>query len=147
MLVSRSHILSDVDGVFNAIMVTGDAVGEVMFYGKGAGKMPTASAVVADVIDCAKHLHARKYVDWVDGDDDYVVTPDEKTRLYVYIQSDDFDMLSSQFSSLFSDNTWHIKNNDKKEIAFITDEDYESALMEKINFIKCDTLKVMHTLF
>ena len=147
MLVSRSHILSDVDGVFNAIMVTGDAVGDVMFYGKGAGKMPTASAVVADVIDCAKHLHARKYVDWTDGSPDYVVTPDEKVRLYVYIQSNDYDMLCGQFSSVFSDNTWHIKNNDKKEIAFITNEDLESALMNKINSIKCDTLKVMHTLF
>ena len=147
MLVSRSHILSDVDGVFNAIMVTGDAVGDVMFYGKGAGKMPTASAVVADVIDCAKHLHARKYVDWADGSPDYVVTPDEKVRLYVYIQSNDYDMLCGQFSSVFSDNTWHIKNNDKKEIAFITNEDFESALMNKINSIKCDTLKVMHTLF
>ena len=147
MLVSRSHILSDVDGVFNAIMVTGDAVGDVMFYGKGAGKMPTASAVVADVIDCAKHLHARKYVDWADGSPDYVVAPDEKVRLYVYIQSNDYDMLCGQFSSVFSDNTWHIKNNDKKEIAFITNEDFESALMKKINSIKCDTLKVMHTLF
>ncbi len=147
MLVSHSHILSDVDGVFNAIMVTGDAVGDVMFYGRGAGKMPTASAVVADVIDCAKHLHARKYVDWVDGSDDYVVSPDEKTRLYVYIQSNDYDMLCNQFTSLFSDNTWHIKNDDKKEIAFITNEDYESVLMKKINSIKCDTFKVMHTLF
>ncbi len=147
MLVSRSHILSDVDGVFNAIMVTGDAVGDVMFYGKGAGKMPTASAVVADVIDCAKHLNARKYIDWQDGSPDYVITPDEKVRLYVYIQSDDYDMLKSQFTTLFSDNTWHIKNADKKEIAFITNEDYESALIEKINSIKCDTLKVMHTLF
>ncbi len=147
MLVSRSHILSDVDGVFNAIMVTGDAVGEVMFYGRGAGKMPTASAVVADVIDCAKHLHARKYVDWSDGSPDYVTTPDEKVRLYVYIQSHDFDMLCNQFTNLFSDNTWHIKNDFKKEIAFITDEDYESTLMEKISSIKCDSLKVMHTLF
>ena len=147
MLVSHSHILSDVDGVFNAIMVTGDAVGDVMFYGKGAGKMPTASAVVADVIDCAKHLHARKYVDWTEGTPDYVTAPDEKVRLYVYIQSNDYDMLCSQFSTLFSDNTWHIKNNDKKEIAFITNEDYESVLMEKIASINCDTLKVMHTLF
>ena len=147
MLVSRSHILSDVDGVFNAIMVSGDAVGDVMFYGKGAGKMPTASAVVADVIDCAKHLHARKYVDWVDGSTDYVVNPDEKVRLYVYIQSDDYDMLCNEFSNHFTDNTWHIKNDFKKEIAFITNEDYESALMEKINSIKCDTVKVMHTLF
>lgn len=147
MLVSRSHILSDVDGVFNAIMVTGDAVGDVMFYGKGAGKMPTASAVVADVIDCAKHLKARKYVDWADGSSDYVVTPDEKIRLYVYIQSDDYDMICQQFTTLFSDNTWHIKNDFKKEIAFITNEDFESALMEKINSIKADTVKVMHTLF
>ncbi len=147
MLVSRSHILSDVDGVFNAIMVTGDAVGDVMFYGRGAGKMPTASAVVADVIDCAKHLHARKYVDWSDGSPDYVISPDEKVRLYVYIQSDNYDMLCEQFSTLFSDNTWHIKNDFKKEIAFITNEDYENSLMEKINSIKCNTIKVMHTLF
>ena len=147
MLVSRSHILSDVDGVFNAIMVTGDAVGDVMFYGRGAGKMPTASAVVADVIDCAKHLKARKYVDWADSTPDYVITPDEKTRLYVYIQSEDYDMLCKQFTTVFSDNTWHIKNDFKKEIAFITDEDYKSAIMEKLKSIKCDTLKVMHTLF
>ena len=147
MLVSRSHILSDVDGVFNAIMVTGDAVGDVMFYGKGAGKMPTASAVVADVIDCAKHLHARKYVHWIDGSPDYVITADQKVRLYVYIQSDNYDMLCEQFSTLFSDNTWHIKNDFKKEIAFITNEDYESSLMKKINSIKSNTVKVMHTLF
>lgn len=147
MLVSRSHILSDVDGVFNAIMVTGDAVGDVMFYGRGAGKMPTASAVVADVIDCAKHLNARKYVDWADSSPDYVITPDEKVRLYVYIQSDNYNMLCEQFSTLFSDNTWHIKNDFKNEIAFITNKDYESTLMDKINSIKCDTVKVMHTLF
>ncbi len=147
MLVSRSHILSNVNGVFNAIMVTGDSVGDVMFYGKGAGKEATASAVVADVIDCAKHIKARKYVDWVDGSDDYVTTIDEKVRLYVYIQSNNFDMLCNQFSEIFSDNTWHIKNDYKKEIAFITDLDYESNIMKKLSGIKCDTIKVMQTLF
>ena len=147
MLVSRSHILSDVNGVFNAIMVSGDSVGDVMFYGRGAGKLPTASAVVADVIDCAKHLNSRKYIGWTEGSNDYVVTTDEKVRLYVYIQSDDFNMLCSQFTNLFSDNTWHIKNDYKKEIAFITDKDYESVLMKKINSIKCNTFKIMHTLF
>ena len=147
MLVSRSHILSDVNGVFNAIMVSGDSVGDVMFYGRGAGKLPTASAVVADVIDCAKHLHSRKYIDWVEGSTDYVITTDEKVRLYVYIQSNEYSMLCEQFTTLFSDNTWHIKNDYKKEIAFITDKDYESVLMKKINSIKCDTFKVMHTLF
>jgi homoserine dehydrogenase len=50
-LVKRGRPLSDVSGPFNAIRVVGDAVGEVMFYGRGAGQMPTASAVVADMID------------------------------------------------------------------------------------------------
>lgn len=146
-LVSHSNILSDVDGVFNAIMVTGDAVGDVLFYGKGAGKMPTASAVVADVIDCAKHLSARKYVDWQDGAPDYVVTPNEKVRLYVYMQSENYERLIQSFAEIFSNNTWHIKNEAKKEIAFITDSDFESNLIEKINLINADTVKVMHTLF
>lgn len=147
MLVSRNHILSDVDGVFNAIMVTGDAVGDVMFYGKGAGKMPTASAVVADVIDCAKHLNARKYLDWADGSDDYVTEPNEKTRLYVYAHSDNYDALCKQFETVFSNNTWHVKNDFRKDLAFVTDEDYENVLREKINLLNADNIKVMHTLF
>ena len=147
MLVSHNNILSNVDGVFNAIMVTGDAVGDVLFYGKGAGKMPTASAVVADVIDCAKHINARKYIDWADGSPDYVISPDQKVRLYVYIHSNDYDKLCKQFSDVFTDNTWHIKNDFKKEIAFITDEDYESVLNKKINSIDADCIKIMHTLF
>jgi homoserine dehydrogenase len=52
-LVKRGRPLSDVSGPFNAIRVIGDAVGELMFYGQGAGQMPTASAVVADLIDIA----------------------------------------------------------------------------------------------
>ncbi len=52
--------LASVDDVFNAVLIKGDATGEVVFYGKGAGKMPTASAVVADVIDAAKHTKKKK---------------------------------------------------------------------------------------
>ena len=69
-LVDLSDPLSGVEDVFNAITVIGDATGDVMFYGKGAGKYPTASAVVADVIDAAKHIHTRKYLDWGPGGDD-----------------------------------------------------------------------------
>ena len=60
MLIPRDSQLANVDDVFNGIMVRGDATGDVVFYGKGAGKLPTASAGVADVIDCVKHLKARK---------------------------------------------------------------------------------------
>jgi len=54
-IVSSKSPLYSVEDVFNAIVVRGDAIGEVMFYGPGAGKLPTASAVVADVIEIVKH--------------------------------------------------------------------------------------------
>ena len=63
-LISEPHPLSGVDGVFNAIWISGDAIGEIMFYGRGAGKEPTASAIVADIIDVAKHMSTRKWVGW-----------------------------------------------------------------------------------
>ena len=75
-LVDQSDPLAGVEDVFNAITVKGDAVGDVMFYGRGAGKLPTASAVVADVIDAAKHIHTKKYLDWSAGGDDVCTAPD-----------------------------------------------------------------------
>ena len=55
-MIPLEHSLAKVDGVFNAVYVEGDAVGPTMFYGQGAGEMPTASAVVADVVDIARNL-------------------------------------------------------------------------------------------
>lgn len=54
-MLGKEHPLAMVNDVFNAVMVTGNMLGDAMFYGKGAGKLPTASAVVADVIECAKN--------------------------------------------------------------------------------------------
>ena len=75
-LVSCENPLAGVEDVFNAIAVTGNAVGDVMFYGRGAGKLPTASAVVADVIDAAKHRDEKKRVFWAEGGEDTTVSPD-----------------------------------------------------------------------
>ena len=146
-LVSRDNILSNVNGVFNAIVVNGDATGDVMFYGKGAGKMPTASAVVADIIDCAKHLHARKYFDWKDGAKDYVIKDDGKKRFYVLVRSLDYNALKSSFNAVFPDNTWHTFNEFAGEIAFITDEEYENELNGKLDMLKYESIKIMKTLF
>lgn len=55
MLVSNANQLAGVDDVFNAVLMKGDMLGDVVFYGKGAGKLPTASAVVADVVDALKN--------------------------------------------------------------------------------------------
>jgi homoserine dehydrogenase len=55
-MIANDSPLARVGGVYNAIQVTGDAVGDIMLYGRGAGSMPTASAVVSDVIDIARNI-------------------------------------------------------------------------------------------
>ena len=76
-LVDAEAPLAGVEDVFNAIMVKGDAIGDVMFYGRGAGKLPTASAVVADVMDAARHIQSRKHIEWGPGGEDVTVSPDQ----------------------------------------------------------------------
>jgi len=66
-LIRKESPLAAVEDVFNAIMVDGNATGEVMFYGKGAGKLATASAVVADMLDCIEHRAQRRRISWGDG--------------------------------------------------------------------------------
>lgn len=63
-MVGKSSPLHSIDGVFNAVFVHGNMLGDAMFYGSGAGKLPTASAVVADVVDEAKHLHRNIMTNW-----------------------------------------------------------------------------------
>ena len=68
MLVDRESPLAVADDVFNAIVVTGNALGTAMFYGRGAGKLPTASAVVADVMECVMHLGKQSHMAlWTDS--------------------------------------------------------------------------------
>jgi homoserine dehydrogenase len=71
-IVKSFSQLGNVHDVFNAILVRGDAIGDVVFYGKGAGKLPTASAVVADVIDCAKHANRKTIFGWGDSEPGYI---------------------------------------------------------------------------
>ena len=72
-LVSKSNLLSNVSGVMNGVTVRGDAVGDCLFYGAGAGKFPTASAVVADMIDSVRHEKGGKFIDWAAAEEDFFV--------------------------------------------------------------------------
>ncbi len=63
-LVAKGTPLAGVSDVFNAILIRGNAVGDVMFYGQGAGKLPTASAVVSDIVDSLLHDGARREISW-----------------------------------------------------------------------------------
>jgi homoserine dehydrogenase len=147
-LVPNDCLLSGVNGVFNAVMLNGDQTGEVVFYGKGAGKEATASAVVADMMDCIKHIDNRKYLYWEDGDNDYVdMAYDPETHLFVVIKSDDFDGLVSQFNEIFGSDTKCVKSAENCEIAFITEKDKASKIQEKLSLFKngiaVKTLKTM----
>ena len=66
-LLKEDFLLANVDDVFNGVVVRGNAVGEVLLYGPGAGKLPTASAVAADMIDAVKHREKLQKLDWLPG--------------------------------------------------------------------------------
>ena len=123
MLIEKSSQLANVDDVFNGILVRGDATGDVVFYGKGAGKLPTASAVVADIIDCVKHLNARKYLYWTDGSNDDV-KPYEETAYssYIRVETNDKQATFNKAMELFSNARTIMKANaPENELAFVTD--------------------------
>lgn len=134
MLIRRDNPLSTVDDVFNAIVVRGNATGDVMFYGKGAGKLPTASAVVADVIDCAKHMKARKYLFWEAGDNDYVVDQDCcETALYVRCKTADSGEAATVIRDAFGMVEFlFCRQAPAHEITFITPRDTEENLRRKL---------------
>ena len=100
MMIKKSSQLANIDNEFNGIMVRGDCTDDVVFYGKGAGSMPTASAVVADIVDCVKHLKRRKFLFWVDGSNENILPyEDSKTAMYVRVEASAEDELKKIFGS------------------------------------------------
>ncbi len=74
-LISRDNIMAEVNDVFNAVMVYADGIDKAMFYGRGAGKLPTASAVLGDVIEAAKHKVTVFSQTWEPSDNNDFVAP------------------------------------------------------------------------
>lgn len=84
VMLKKTNPLAGIDDVFNGILVKGDALGDVMFYGRGAGSLPTASAVVSDIMDAVKHKNKHIILGWTEGEDGYLKCGDEqKFRYYV----------------------------------------------------------------
>lgn len=87
--VPKSHILASVNGVFNAIAVNGDAVGDAVFYGRGAGQDPTASSVVADLVEASRALgHTGAHRGFLPYRDSGKVLPVEETETAYYVRFD-----------------------------------------------------------
>ncbi len=129
MLVPQENIMSGVSDVFNAVLVYGDGIDQTMFYGRGAGKLPTASAVLGDVIEEVKHSVTVFSQSWESSDDDSFI--------------DSVDNLSARwyFRTLGenkpSDDMYSVHFVNQNEYSFITDDKitYSQArkLAEEIN--------------
>ena len=85
-LVPEDHPLANVEDVFNAVVVKGNATGEVMFYGRGAGEMPTASACVADVMEALQASPRREEIGWEADPEGFVAPQTVPLRHYFRIR-------------------------------------------------------------
>lgn len=91
-LLPAAHPLYSVNGVFNAIFVHGNVLGDAMFYGSGAGKLPTASAVVADIVDIAKHQDVNIAVEWSSKKLELIDCINMENRYFVRTNADKSDV-------------------------------------------------------
>lgn len=134
VILRDENFFTGIEDVYNGILAKGDLVGDVIFYGKGAGKLPTASAVVADVMDCAKHFNNRKPIFWEDSKggavSDYLDAP---TLMYFRISienKEDIDRIREEFGDI---KVLSRKNAQWSEFAFVTKEELpEREILRKI---------------
>ena len=124
-LLEQSHPLSGVNDVFNGVFVHGNVLGDAMFYGSGAGKLPTASAVVADVVDMAKHQHVNIYVKWKKEKLELVDYKDSVNSFFVRTSSD-----KETVEKIFS-GVEYVDAGISGEVGFVTERMTEAEFEEK----------------
>lgn len=128
-MIDKNHTLYNVSGVFNGIFVHGNMLGDTMFYGRGAGKLPTASAVVADVVDATKHQGTNIMTIW---DEEKITLGDMKDfecRFFVRVKDTNS---KADIENAFG-NVSYIQTDDVTgELAFLTDKISESKFEDKI---------------
>lgn len=125
-LISKEHPLAMVNGVFNAIFVHGNMLGDSMYYGRGAGKLATASAVVADVIDCARHIGKKITCFWDAENVDLAGIEGASRRFFVRVAAEKEREAIHTFGSMSV-----IEADVAGEFAFVTDEMTEKEFNEK----------------
>lgn len=134
MLIPLSCQLANVDDVFNAILLDSDYLGEAVFYGRGAGMLPTASAVCADVIDCAKHVNINRSISWTDEGNSFIVKAEDTINKY-FVRTNDASLAEKFVGS-------KILGEKDGETVFITEAIPEKDFMS-IADGKCSYIRVM----
>ena len=126
MMIDNEHPLYSVNDVFNGIFVKGNVLGDTMFYGKGAGKLPTASAVVADVIDAAKHVGTNIMTIWSSEKLELADIEDAKHRFFVRVPMTEKEEARKLFGEV-----QEVEAGMEGEFSFITEMMKEKAFKEK----------------
>ena len=130
-LIDKEHPLATVNDVFNAVFVTGNMVGDTMYYGRGAGKLATASAVVADVVECAKNQG--KHIPCFWEKEDVVLTDVGETtrKFFVRGKADE----EEKFAEAFPGGEKIVVEGRDNDFGYITGELTEKAFAEKVNVL------------
>jgi len=126
-MIRPNHPLFSVNGVFNAILVRGNVLGDVMFYGSGAGKLPTASAVVSDVVDATKHDGINIMQLWSSKKLELADTGSLKNQFFVRVKESDRE----QAEKLFGFREIAKLGDKPEEFAFVTGEISEKEFAQK----------------
>lgn len=141
VMIKSNHPLYSVNDVFNGIFVRGNVIGDVMFYGSGAGKLPTASAVVADVVDAAKHLGTNIWTIWSSKKLELTDINKVEHRFFLRVKEQDKETRRS-IHELFG-GVEEVKAEVAGEYAFITPfmtelrmKELKSSLEEVLNVIR-----------
>lgn len=131
VMIKANHPLYSVNDVFNGIFVKGNVIGDVMFYGSGAGKLPTASAVVADVVDAAKHIGKNIWTIW--SSKKLELTDINKVQHRFFIRMVGDEVSKEQVIKVFGEVEEVKVDGITGEFAFITPTISEQELKEKKN--------------
>lgn len=134
MMINLNHPLSHVNDVFNAIFVKGNVIGEAMFYGHGAGKLPTASAVVADVVDAVRHSSRNIMTFWSTEKMELMSIEDVPVAMFIRVKTDNIDGALEEAAKVFGPVTKVSLDGVTDEAAFMTDVKTEKAIAD---MIKC----------
>jgi len=134
MLLPNGHSLAGVDDVFNGILVKGDAIGDVMFYGRGAGKLPTASAVVADVIEIVRHAVSSNPILWQDVGSDFL-KPIGQSEAKWFVRMDSGNGRMEKVKSAFGDVGFISITGLEGEVGFVTPKRTEDELKKAVDAI------------
>ena len=126
-LLKKENALAGVNDVFNAVAVCGNTLGDTMFYGRGAGKLPTASAVVADVVECARHLQKTVGCLWEEGEAKVADFDSQEGRFFVRVSK----KARADVEKVFGAVVPVVLDSALEEFAFVTES------MQEAEFEKC----------